>query len=50
MPAGIFEDDSNFVFDHQVFIDEKPKYYKFANKTTDMTGAEVFAKFAPPAE
>ena len=50
MPAGIFEEDSNFVFDHQVFIDEKPEYYKFANKTTDMTGAEVFAKFAPPAE
>jgi len=50
MPAGIFEDDSNFVFDHQVFIDEKPEYYKFANKTNDMTGAEVFAKFAPSAE
>jgi len=50
MPAGIFEDDSNFVFDHQVFIDEKPEYYKFANKTTDMTGAEVFAKFGASSE
>jgi len=50
MPAGIFEDDSNFVFDHQVFIDEKPEYYKFANKTTDMTGAEVFAHFASSSE
>lgn len=50
MPAGVFEDDSNFVFDHQVFIDEKPEYYKFANKTTDMTGAEVFAKFGASSE
>ncbi len=34
-------------FDHQVFIDEKPKYYAFSNKTKDMTGAEVFAAYAP---
>jgi hypothetical protein len=48
MPVGIFDEDPGFVFDHQVFIDEKPGYYAFANKTEDMTGAEVFAKFAPP--
>ncbi|MDH3702153.1 MAG: GFA family protein [Alphaproteobacteria bacterium] len=50
MPVGIFEDDSKFLFDHQVFIDEKPKYYKFANKTNDMTGEEVFALFASSSE
>ncbi len=32
----------------QIFIDEKPAYYDFANKTHNMTGAEVFAAFAPP--
>ena len=32
-------------FGLQVFIDEKPDYYEFANETKDMTGAEVFAKF-----
>ena len=30
---------------HQVFVDERPSYYEFANKTDDMTGAEVFAKY-----
>ena len=50
MPAGIFDDDSKFVFDHQVFIDEKPLFYCFSNKTEDMTGDELFAKYAPPAE
>lgn len=45
IPAGIFEDDTNLVFDHQVFIDEKPSFYRFADETHDMTGAEIFAKF-----
>jgi hypothetical protein len=34
-------------FDHQIFIEEKPKHYDFSNKTKNMTGAEVFAAFAP---
>lgn len=50
MPVGLFEDDNRFVFDHQVFIEEKPSFYRFANETKDMTGAEVFAKYAPPSE
>jgi hypothetical protein len=50
MPAGLFEDDSHFVLDHQVFVDEKPAYYAFANKTDNMTGAEVFAKFGASSE
>ena len=45
MAAGFFTDQSGLVFDHQVFIDEKPDYYEFANETKDMTGAEVFAEF-----
>lgn len=45
MPTGLFDDKSQLIFDHQVFIDEKPSYYEFANKTDDMTGEEVFAKF-----
>ncbi|TQV86223.1 GFA family protein [Exilibacterium tricleocarpae] len=50
MSPGLFADDSELVFDHQVFIDEKPAYYSFANKTSDMTGAEVFEKYAAPSE
>ena len=45
--AGVFESTPELTFDHQVFIDEKPPYYSFAEKTSDMTGAEVFAKYAP---
>ena len=49
VPVGVFTSDENLVFDHQVFIDEKPSFYRFANETHDMTGAEIFAKFAPSA-
>ena len=50
LSAGLFEDQGRFVFDEQVFIDEKPSFYSFANETKNMTGAEVFAKYAPPTE
>ena len=43
--AGILDIEKDLVFDHQVFIDEKPNYYCFSNPTKDMTGAEVFAMF-----
>lgn len=48
MSLGLFDEDQSFVFDHQVFIDEKSALYSFTNQTNDMTGAELFAKFAPP--
>ena len=47
MSVGLFAADPGFVFDHQVFIDDKPAFYAFGNETTDMTGAEVFAGYAP---
>jgi hypothetical protein len=47
MPAGLFGDHPEWVFDHQVFIDSKPGFYSFANETKDMTEVEVFAMFAP---
>ena len=48
VPAGLFDNEQGIVFDHQVFTDEMPSFYRFANKTEDMTGAEVFAQFSPP--
>ena len=49
MLAGLFEealeDSVQFIFDHQVFIDEKPNYYCFSNDTKDMTGPELFALY-----
>ena len=50
IPVGIFDNSEGLVFEHQVFIDEKPEYYSFANETTNLTGAEIFAQFAPPSE
>lgn len=47
MPAGLFEGLDDASFEHQVFIDEKPAWYAFANPTKTLTGAEVFAQFAP---
>ena len=43
--SEIFKDEQ-LIFDHEIFIDEKPSYYSFANPTKKMTGAEVFAAFA----
>ncbi len=48
--AQAFEDPSVFAFNFEIFIDDKPANYKFANDTKKMTGAEVFAKFAPSAD
>lgn len=50
IPVGIFDNSEGLVFDHQVFIDEKPEYYSFANETKNMTGEEVFAMFASPSD
>lgn len=48
--AEAFDDRDGYEFTSQIFIDEKPAYYEFANETHNMTGAEVFAAFAPPAD
>ena len=50
MSVGLFQDKSDLEFDHQIFIDEKPDYYSFANDTEKLTGAEVFAKYAASSE
>jgi hypothetical protein len=41
-----FEDLSGFVFTEEIFIDDKPALYDFANATHKMTGADVFAAFS----
>ncbi|MBL4851705.1 MAG: GFA family protein [Gammaproteobacteria bacterium] len=46
MPPGLFDGFDSLTFDHQIFIEEKPDYYDFANDTHNMTGAEVFAAFS----
>lgn len=41
-----FADPAEFRFASQIFIDEKPPTYNFAEKTATMTRAEVLAAFA----
>ena len=50
LPLGLFDDHGNWRFEQQIFIDEKPHSYTFANPTRDMTGAEVFAQFGASPE
>ncbi|MFK7888760.1 MAG: GFA family protein [Gammaproteobacteria bacterium] len=45
VPVGLFTTDNDLAFERQVFVDEKPHYYDFANSTDNLTGAELFAKF-----
>jgi hypothetical protein len=45
--AEAFDERDGYEFASQIFMDEKPGYYDFANKTHNMTGAEVFAAFGP---
>lgn len=46
IPAALLGREAELQLDHQIFIDEKPNYYCFANETKNMTGAEVFAAFS----
>lgn len=42
-----FDDTSDFKLISEIFIDEKPAHYAFANDVKKMTGAETMAAFAP---
>jgi hypothetical protein len=44
IPAGLFDDGGAFAFTGQVFIDQKPTYYRFANITKDVASADIYAK------
>jgi len=47
IPAGLFDNQESFHFNLQVYIDRKPFFYSFANKTNEMTEAEVIEMYAP---
>ena len=47
LSAGLFTETGEWPLALQVFIDEKPKNYSFANKTRTMTGEQVFQAWAP---
>ena len=45
---GVLDNSNGIVMTEEIFIDEKPDGYAFAGETRKMTGAEIFAMFAPP--
>ncbi len=49
MAVGTMDDQTNLRLFRQVFIDEKPDGYDFANATDMLTGKEAFAPYAPKA-
>ena len=40
------DEPGDLKLDHEVFIDEKPSYYSFAEKTQQLTGQQVMEMFA----
>ncbi|QIB65587.1 GFA family protein [Kineobactrum salinum] len=45
IPVGLFEDGDRWKLTEQIFVDQKPPFYSFAEKTKDLTGEEVFAQY-----
>lgn len=50
VPVGLLDHRERLVFDQQIFVEEKPGFYSFANETKNLTGAEAFAQYVEPSE
>lgn len=46
IPVGLFDEKQQWQLAEQVFIDNKPDYYSFAEKTRNLTEAEIIAQFS----
>ncbi len=46
IPVGLFDEDDQWKFAEQIFIDQKPAFYSFTQSTRDLTGEEVFALYS----
>lgn len=46
LPAELFGDGEDFQLSGQVFFDEKPDFYEFANDTPTMSGDDLIAQFS----
>ncbi len=46
LPVGLLDDGKNWRLTEQIFIEQKPLFYSFAEQTKNSTGEEVFAKFS----
>src|SRR5690606_31801645 len=43
IPVGLFDGSAAWTFTEQIFIEQKPAFYSFADDTRNLTGAEAFA-------
>jgi hypothetical protein len=50
VPAGLLDTQPAGPLHQQIFIDEKPAFYDLAGDVPAMTGAEVFALYAPDGD
>jgi len=50
LATGTLDDQDGIAFTSQVFIDEKPDFYSFAQQTRTMTGPEIFALYGATPE
>lgn len=48
LPVGLLDGEQPWEFRNQIFVDEKPAFYSFANETRNMTAAEVIAEYGTP--
>ena len=45
IPVGLFDSSEPWMLTGQVFIDQKPAFYSFAQSTEDLTAEEVFEQY-----
>lgn len=45
IPVGLFDSSEEWQLDEQIFIDKKPPFYSFREKTRELTEAEVLAEY-----
>lgn len=44
IPVGLLDGGDQWKLAEQIFVDQKPSFYSFTQKTRDLTGQEVFAQ------
>jgi hypothetical protein len=45
LPVGLLEEDPDWSFEAEIYVDERPAYYEFANDTRKLTGKEVMEMY-----
>ncbi|WP_447528543.1 GFA family protein [Vreelandella sp. TE19] len=46
IPVGLFKGDNEWTFAEQVFIEQKPAFYSFTQKTRNLTGEQLFTQYS----